>query len=98
MNFINEIYGDICFKGYYCLQVSFYVIFCVEGIYNNWFGVNNIFICFLCIVGKYCFGTGRVLFNDDCDMGWYCVEGFIVFQTSGSQCLAGYMCFKGSFL
>lgn len=55
---------------------NFVEIFCFVGIFNSNIIGGSIFVCRMCIVGKYCFE--KFIYEiGDCSFGFYCLINII---------------------
>lgn len=92
----DNITGNICPAGSYCLERSQTHTFCPPGTLSNSSGTTELKDCLSCSPGHFCMGYGNSVPSGPCDAGYYCPGGQQRADPSGLQCQVGHYCPTGS--
>lgn len=72
-----------------------YCGFMFLGTYGNGSHLKSSDECTPCPAGKYCFGTSNKIWDDDCEAGYWCIQGAGQKapddNQTGRKCSAGYI-------
>ena len=74
-NPVNEVYGDVCPRGYYCPESTTTAFACPPGTFNNQTKATRAQDCLPCRGGWYCAGYANADPDGMCDPGYYCTTG-----------------------
>ena len=88
----DNVTGNICPQGSYCVQGSTNHQPCPPGHLLNYFGASNFSECQLCSSGYYCSQYRLSNPDGECSEGFYCPEGQVTPTPVQFICSEGYFC------
>eukprot|EP00347_Sterkiella_histriomuscorum_P024098 403332318 len=94
-NPIDNVQGNVCPVGAYCVEGSTAPVLCPIGTYNDKVGASSLSFCLQCPDERSCLTEGTYSPGDGCPAGYYCVTDPVTKLLQQFECEEGYKCPAG---